>query len=328
VLQEVVQGHPVLLNHAPTLHKLSVQAFEPILIEGKAIRLPPLACSGFNADFDGDQMSMHVPLSVEARTEARMLLLASNNVLKPSDGAPNMVPSQDMILGNYYLTVLREGSKGEGMCFGSEEEAMLAYENGMLSLQAKITVRFTGEVDGTVYSIKQETTAGRIIFNQIIPQDLGFCERVNPEDQLKLEVNYKVGKKELKKIIKACYDVHDAGETAIMLDKIKDLGYKYATLSGLTIAVFDIEIPKERPEIIAEADQEAVDAEKQYKRGLITKQEKEARLSEIWAGAMQKMSKIVSNNYDTFMNMNRKSNNSTIISNTSINILLYPPNCI
>ena len=300
VLDDVIKDHPVLLNRAPTLHRLGIQAFEPVLIEGHAMKLHPLTCSAFNADFDGDQMAIHVPLSLEAQAEARFLMLASNNILKPSDGEPIATPSQDMILGNYYLTLEKPGAKGEGSMFASPEEAIIAYQAGQLDVQAKITVRFTGEVDGTVYSIKQETTAGRIIFNQIIPQDLGFCERVNPEDQLKLEVNYKVGKKELKKIIKACYDVHDAGETAIMLDKIKDLGYKYATLSGLTIAVFDIEVPKERPEIIAEADQEAVDAEKQFKRGLITKQEKEARLSEIWAGAMQKMSKIVSNNYDTF----------------------------
>ena len=300
ILDDVIKDHPVLLNRAPTLHRLGIQAFEPVLIEGHAMKLHPLTCQAFNADFDGDQMAIHVPLSMEAQAEARFLMLASNNILKPSDGEPIATPSQDMILGNYYLTMEKEGAKGEGSVFSCPEEAIIAYQAGELDVEAKITVRFSKIIDGVNYSTRIETTAGRIIFNSIIPQDLGFVKRETPEDMLQLEINYRVGKKELKKIIKACYDVHDAGETATMLDKIKDLGYKYATLSGLTIAVYDIEIPKERPEIIAEADQEAVEAEKQYRRGLITKPEKEARLSEIWAGAMSKMSKVVSNNYDSF----------------------------
>lgn len=300
ILDDVIKDHPVLLNRAPTLHRLGIQAFEPVLIEGHAMKLHPLTCQAFNADFDGDQMAIHVPLSMEAQAEARFLMLASNNILKPSDGEPIATPSQDMILGNYYLTIEKPNAKGEGSVFSCPEEAIIAYQSGELDVEAKITVRVSKVIDGVNYSTKIETTAGRLIFNQIIPQDLGLVKRETPEDMLQLEVNYKVGKKELKKIIKTCYDVHDTGETAIMLDKIKDLGYKYATLSGLTIALYDIQIPKERPEIIEEADQEAVEAEKQYRRGLITKPEKEARLSEIWAGAMSKMSKIVSGNYDTF----------------------------
>lgn len=300
ILDDVIKDHPVLLNRAPTLHRLGIQAFEPVLIEGHAMQLHPLTCQAFNADFDGDQMAIHVPLSMEAQAEARFLMLASNNILKPSDGEPIATPSIDMILGNYYLTMEKPNAKGEGSIFSSPEEAIIAYKSGELDIEAKITVRISKVVDGVNYSKRIETTAGRIIFNEIIPQDLGFVKRETPEDMLDLEINYKVGKKDLKKIIKACYDKHDAGDTAVMLDKIKDLGYKYATLSGVTIALYDIEIPKERPEIIAAADQEAVEAEKQYRRGLITKKEKEAKLSEIWAGAMSKMSKVVSGNYDQF----------------------------
>ncbi len=300
ILDDVIKDHPVLLNRAPTLHRLGIQAFEPVLVEGHAMKLHPLTCQAFNADFDGDQMAIHVPLSMEAQAEARFLMLASNNILKPSDGEPIATPSQDMILGNYYLTMEKPNAKGEGSIFSSPEEAIIAYKSGELDVEAKITVRISKDIDGSHYSKRIETTAGRLIFNEIIPQDLGFTKRETPEDMLDLEINYKVGKKDLKKIIKACYDKHNAGDTAIMLDKIKDLGYKYATLSGLTIALYDIQIPKERPEIIAEADKEAVEAEKQYRRGLITKHEKEAKLSEIWAGAMSKMSKIVSGNYDQF----------------------------
>ena len=221
VLSEVVQGHPVLLNRAPTLHKLSVQAFEPILVEGKAIRLPPLACGGFNADFDGDQMSMHVPLSVEARTEARMLLLASNNVLKPSAGEPNMVPTQDMILGNYYLTIIREGAKGEGMTFASADEAQLAYENGELSLQAKINLRREAEFEGEKVVGRVETTLGRIIFNSIIPQDLGFVDRSKKENAIKFEIDQEVAKGMYGKLILKCYRKHGTNTTVTMIDDIK-----------------------------------------------------------------------------------------------------------
>ena len=300
VLDDVIKDHPVLLNRAPTLHRLGIQAFEPVLIEGHAIKLHPLTCQAFNADFDGDQMAIHVPLSIDAQAEARFLMIASNNILKPSDGEPIATPSQDMILGNYYLTMEKQNALGTGSYFKDPEEAILAYKAGQIDVEALIHVRFTKNIDGKVYSTRIDTTAGRIIFNSIIPQDLGFTERKTPEDMLKLEINYRVGKKELKKIIKACYDVHNAGETAVMLDKIKDLGYKYATLCGLTLGLYDIEIPKERPAIIEEADKEALEADKQFRRGLITKQEKESRLTEIWSGAMSKMSAIVSNNYDSF----------------------------
>ena len=300
VLDDVIKDHPVLLNRAPTLHRLGIQAFEPVLIEGRAIKLHPLTCQAFNADFDGDQMAIHVPLSVEAQSEARFLMLASNNILKPSDGEPIATPSQDMILGNYYLTIEKPNALGTGSTFASPEEAVLAYQAKQIHPEALINVRFTKTIDGKTYSKIIKTTAGRIIFNQIIPQDLGFAERNTPEDMLDLEINFKVGKKELKKIIKRCYDVHNASETAAMLDRIKDYGYKYCTLAGLTIAVFDIEVPKEREAIIEEANNLTLESEKQFRRGLITKPEKNARLTEIWSGAMSKMSKTVADNYDTF----------------------------
>ena len=300
VLDDVIKDHPVMLNRAPTLHRLGIQAFEPVLIEGHALKLHPLTCSAFNADFDGDQMAIHVPLSLEAQAECRFLMIASNNILKPSDGEPIATPSQDMIFGNYYLTMEKPGAKGEGSYFKDPEEAILANQAKEIDINALINVRRTMQIDGKWYSTIIKTTAGRILFNKIIPQDLGFVKRETPEDQLQYEINYKVGKKDLKKIIKACYDVHNTSATAEMLDRIKNLGYKYATLGGLTIGLFDIHAPKEREAIIEEANTETTNAEKQYRRGLITLQEKQSRLSEIWAGAMSKMSKQVSQNYDPF----------------------------
>ena len=321
VLDEVIKDHPVMLNRAPTLHRLGIQAFEPVLIEGRAIKLHPLTCQAFNADFDGDQMAVHVPLSLEAQAEARFLMLASNNILKPSDGEPIATPSQDMILGNYYLTLDKPGAKGEGSIFASPEEAMIAYQTGQIELQAQIKVRRTMEIDGRKISGLVNATVGRIIFNSIIPQDLGYVARKTPADMLEYEINFQVGKKELKKIIKICYDVHDAGETAMMLDRIKDLGYKYATKSGVTIGVYDIVVPKERPEIIEAANQETIEAEKQFRRGMITQQEKESRLSEIWSGAMSKMSKVVSGNYDKFNPIKMMSESGARGSNAQINQL-------
>ena len=260
ILTEVVQGHPVLLNRPPTLHKLSVQAFEPILVEGKAIRLPALSCGGFNADFDGDQMAMHVPLSVEARAEARMLLLASNNVLKPSDGSPNMVPSLDMILGNYYLTVARPGAKGEGMTFGSEEEAMLAYENGDLSLQAKINLRRTAEFNGETVSGRIETTLGRIIFNGIIPQDLGFVDRTKKENVLRYEIESEVKKGSYGSLIERCYRKHGTNVTVTMTDNIKN-----------------------RDKVIEEANELAKQNDALYMQGLLSYNDKRSKNMELWA---------------------------------------------
>ncbi len=300
ILQEVVHGHPVLLNRAPTLHKLSVQAFEPILVEGKAIRLPPLACGGFNADFDGDQMSMHVPLSVEARTEARMLLLASNNVLKPSDGSPNMVPSQDMILGNYYITVIREGAKGEGMVFGSQDEAQLAYENGDLSLQAKISVRRTAEFEGETVTGRIETTLGRMIFNSIIPQDLGFVDRTKRENALKLEIDKEIKKGDYSGIIETCYRKHGTNTTVMMIDNIKNMGYKYSTLASVSFSIFDLTEAKEREKIIAAADKLVTQNDELYMQGFMSKDDKKAKNNEIWAKAVDDIIHVTSAEMDPF----------------------------
>ena len=300
VLQDVVQGHPVLLNRAPTLHKLSVQAFEPILVEGKAIRLPPLACGGFNADFDGDQMSMHVPLSVEARTEARMLLLASNNVLKPSDGAPNMVPSQDMILGNYYLTVYREGAKGEGMTFADADEAQLAYENGMLSLQAKINLRRTVEFQGKQISGRTETSLGRIIFNSIIPQDLGYVDRTKLENAFKFEIDEPVKKGNYGKLIEKCYRKHGTNITVTMIDDIKNMGYKYSTLASISFSIFDITEANERAAMIEEADKLAKQNDDLYMQGFMSYEDKFSKNTVIWNDIVSKLIKLTSNEMEKF----------------------------
>jgi len=300
VLQEVVQGHPVLLNRAPTLHKLSVQAFEPILVEGKAIRLPPLVCSGFNADFDGDQMSMHVPLSVEARTEARMLLLASNNVLKPSDGAPNMLPSQDMILGNYYLTVLRDGAKGEGMTFASEDEAMLAYENGMLSLQAKINLRRTVEFEGETITGRTETSLGRIIFNSIIPQDLGLVDRSKRENALTYEINDEVKKGTYKNLIETCYRKHGTNTTVTMIDNIKNMGYKYSTLASVSFSIFDLKEAKEREQLIEETDKIVKQNDALYMQGFTTYEDKKSKNMSLWGKTTEDLVKVTSAQMDKF----------------------------
>ena len=321
VLDDVIKDHPVMLNRAPTLHRLGIQAFEPVLIEGHALKLHPLTCSAFNADFDGDQMAIHVPLSIEAQAECRFLMIASNNILKPSDGEPIATPSQDMVFGNYYLTMEKPGAKGENSYFASPDEAKLAFQAKEIDVNSIINVRRTMQIDGKWYSTIIKTTVGRIIFNDIIPQDLGFTKRETPEDQLQYEVNYKVGKKELKKIIKACYDVHNISVTAEMLDKIKNTGYKYATLAGLSLGLFDIEAPKERESIIEDANNETVNAEKQYKRGLITLQEKQSRLSEIWAGAMSRMSKEVSSNYDPYNPIRMMSESGARGSATQINQL-------
>ena len=300
ILSEVVQGHPVLLNRAPTLHKLSVQAFEPLLIEGKAIRLPPLACGGFNADFDGDQMSIHVPLSVEARTEARNLLLASNNVLKPSDGSPAMVPSQDMILGNYYITLIREGAKGEGMVFNSEDEAEMAHVNGVLSLQAKIQVRRQVEFNGEMCEGRTETSLGRIYFNRCIPQDLGYVDRTKKENIFRYEIEKEVGKKEYGKLIDLAYRKHGTNVTVTMIDDIKNLGFKHSTLASISLSLFDMKESDKKAEILKEADAQVAQNNDLYLQGFMSENDKRERNIKIWNEATGKVMNAVVGALDKF----------------------------
>ncbi|MBQ8451611.1 MAG: DNA-directed RNA polymerase subunit beta' [Clostridia bacterium] len=289
VLEEVIKDHPVLLNRAPTLHRLSIQAFEPVLVEGGAMRLHPLTCTAFNADFDGDQMAIHVPLSIDAQTEARYLMIASNNILKLSDGEPISVPYQDMLYGIYYLTVELPGEKGEGSYFANIDEAIMAYQTGNAGLHSKVWVRVQKEIDGKIYSTRLNTTIGRMILNQVIPEGIGIIERKTPEDMLKNEIEFAVNKKMMKKIIKACYVNLGSTTTAIMLDKIKELGYKYSTLASLTANLFDIRVAKDRVQIINEADEASTVVEKQFKRGLITKDEKSVKLLDLWSNARMKI---------------------------------------
>ncbi len=289
VLEDVIKDHPVLLNRAPTLHRLSIQAFEPVLVEGGAMRLHPLTCTAFNADFDGDQMAIHVPLSIDAQTEARYLMIASNNILKLSDGEPISVPYQDMLYGIYYLTVELAGEKGEGRCFADFDEAFMAYQTGSVSLHSRVQVRVQKEIDGKMYSTRLSTTVGRMIFNQAMPEGLGLVKRETPEDMLQNEVEFAVSKKMMKKIIKACYVNLGSTKTAIMLDKIKELGYKYSTLASLTANLFDIRVAKDREQIIADADSAHTVVEKQFKRGLITKDEKSVKLLDLWSNARMKI---------------------------------------
>ena len=286
ILEEVIKDHPVLLNRAPSLHRLSIQAFEPVLVEGRAIKLHPLVCSAFNADFDGDQMAVHVPLSIEARTEARFLMLSTNNILKLSDGKPVVSPTQDMVIGSYYMTMEREGGLGEGRYFRNPEEAMMAYQDGQISLQSKIFVRVEKVIDGVKYSKKLHTTIGRIIFNQAIPQDLHFVPRDTPEQKLDLEVDFRVGKKELSRIVDACFKYKGATETSIILDKIKAQGYKYSTVGAITASVFDMHVPPMKKEIIASAEQNVVTIEKQFKKGRLTEEDRYKQTIAVWQKAL------------------------------------------
>ena len=283
VLEDVIKEHPVMLNRAPTLHRLGIQAFEPILVEGKAIKLHPLVCTAFNADFDGDQMAVHLPLSQEAQAECRFLLLSPNNLLKPSDGGPVAVPSQDMVLGIYYLTQERPGAKGEGMIFKSVNEAILAYENQEATLHSRVKVRVNKTMpDGTVKTGVIESTIGRFIFNEIIPQDLGFVDRSIPENELKLEVDFHVAKKQLKQILEKVINTHGATKTAEVLDAIKATGYKYSTRAAMTVAIADMTVPPQKPEMIKQA-QDTVDLiTKNYKRGLITEEERYKEVVDTW----------------------------------------------
>ena len=282
VLEEVIQDHPVLLNRAPTLHRLGIQAFEPVLVEGRALKLHPLVCTAYNADFDGDQMAVHVPLSVEAQAEARFLMLAANNILKPQDGKPVVSPTQDMVIGSYYLTIVRDGAKGEGSFFSSPDEAILAYQTGSVSLQALVNVRFSKEIDGNTVLRLQKTTVGRIIFNQAIPQDLGFVDRSNPDNLFKLEIEELVDKKQLGKIVEMCYRKHGPTVTSMVLDKIKSQGFKYSTLGAITVSVSDIEIPGEKAELLKSADTQVRAIEKQFRRGLLTDKERKDSVIKVW----------------------------------------------
>ena len=300
VLDEVMKDHPVLLNRAPTLHKLSIQAFEPVLVEGNAIKLHPLVCAGFNADFDGDQMAIHVPLSIEAKAEARFLMLATNNIVKPSDGSPIATPQQDIVLGTYYLTMVKPGALGENRYFTSEDEAMMAYQLKQVEMRALIYVRKTGVFNGKTVTARVQTTPGRIIFNRIIPQDLGFVDRTNEETFLDYEISSATGKDQLGKIVKLVYEKYGVTKTAKFLDEVKTLGYKYSTLSGITVNIFDMDIPKERDILINEGDKLVADNEKLYKRGLISLSEKQNKNIEIWEGITQKVSDAVRSNLGEF----------------------------
>ena len=282
VLEDVIKEHPVMLNRAPTLHRLGIQAFEPILVEGKAIKLHPLVCTAFNADFDGDQMAVHLPLSVEAQAECRFLLLSPNNLLKPSDGGPVAVPSQDMVLGIYYLTQEREGAVGEGMCFKNLNEAILAYENKACTLHSRIKVRVTKTIDGEEKSGIVESTLGRFIFNEILPQDLGFVDRSNPDNAFLLEVDFHVGKKQLKKILESVINTHGASVTAEVLDNIKATGYKYSTRAAMTVSISDMTVPASKPELLKRA-QDTVDLiSNNFRRGLITEEERYRAVVDTW----------------------------------------------
>ena len=304
VLEDVIKEHPVMLNRAPTLHRLGIQAFEPILVEGKAIKLHPLVCTAFNADFDGDQMAVHLPLSQEAQAECRFLLLSPNNLLKPSDGGPVAVPSQDMVLGIYYLTQERPGNPGEGKFFKSVNEAILAYENKVITLQSKIKVRCTRTLaDGREMTGVVESTLGRFLFNEILPQDLGFVDRSIPGNELLLEVDFLVGKKQLKQILEKVINTHGVTKTAEVLDDIKATGYKYSTRAAMTVSISDMTVPPQKPEMIQNAQNIVDKITKNYKRGLITEEERYKEVVETWKKTDDELTKALLNGLDKYNNI-------------------------
>ena len=304
VLEEVIKEHPVMLNRAPTLHRLGIQAFEPILVEGKAIKLHPLVCTAYNADFDGDQMAVHVPLSVEAQAECRFLLLSPNNLLKPSDGGPVAVPSQDMVLGIYYLTQERPGATGEGMFFKNLNEALLAYENGYVTLHSRIKVRVSREMpDGTVKTGTIDGTLGRMLFNEIIPQDLGFVDREVDGNELLLEVDFHVGKKQLKQILEKVINTHGATQTAEVLDDVKAIGYKFSTRAAMTVSISDMTVPPQKPEMIQTAQDTVDKITKNYKRGLITEEERYKEVVETWKNTDDALTKALLDGLDKYNNI-------------------------
>ena len=304
VLEQVIREHPVMLNRAPTLHRLGIQAFEPTLVEGKAIKLHPLVCTAFNADFDGDQMAVHLPLSVEAQAECRFLLLSPNNLLKPSDGGVVAVPSQDMVLGIYYLTQERPGYKGEGNSYKSINEAITAYENGELTLHARIKVRRSGiNAQGVEEQKIVESTLGRFIFNEILPQDLGFVDREDPENFLKPEVDFHVGKKQLKQILEKCINAHGATGTAETMDHIKALGYKYSTRAAMTVSISDMTVPEEKKTILEDAEKTVETISRKFRRGLLTEEERYKSVVNTWYAADNKLTKALMDGLDRYNNI-------------------------
>ncbi|SET11337.1 DNA-directed RNA polymerase subunit beta' [Pseudobutyrivibrio sp. C4] len=311
ILEDVIKEHPVMLNRAPTLHRLGIQAFEPILVEGRAIKLHPLVCTAFNADFDGDQMAVHLPLTQEAQAECRFMLLSPNNLLKPSDGGPVAVPSQDMVLGIYYLTQERGKSVGdtreelgEGKIFKSLSEAILAYENDALTMHARITVRVSKQhADGTVVTGNVSSTLGRLLFNEIIPQDLGYVDRTNPENELLPEVDFHVGKKQLKQILEKVINTHGATKTAEVLDDIKAMGYHYSTIAAMTVSISDMTVPAQKPELIAKAEETVDKITRQYKRGLITEEERYREVVDTWKETDDELTKDLLDGLDKYNNI-------------------------
>ena len=299
-LETVIQGHPVLLNRAPTLHRLGIQAFEPVLVEGQALKLHPLACTAYNADFDGDQMAVHVPLSVEAQAEARFLMLAANNLLKPSDGRPVAVPTQDMVLGSYYLTLKKEGDLGEGKCFRDCNEAIMAYHEGAVTLHAPIRVRISRDIGEKTISRLVDTTVGRIIFNQPIPQDLGYVDRSDPIKQFDFEIDFKVGKKQLGEIVSRCITRYGVATTSEVLDRIKAQGFKYSTKGAITVAVCDAAIPPQKKQYLEEAEQQIGRITAQYRRGLISNQERYHLVIDTWDKTTKRVSDALTDNLDEY----------------------------
>ena len=289
ILEEVIREHPVLLNRAPTLHRLGIQAFEPVLVEGKAIKLHPLACTAFNADFDGDQMAVHVPLSMEAQAEARFLMLAANNILKPQDGKPVISPTQDMVMGCYYLTIEDKNGKGAGRAFSDMDEAMMAYQTGSLSLQAPIKVRVQREWEGQTYTRLIDCTLGRLIFNAAVPQDIGFKPRNTLDDMFVLEIDKRAAKKDLGKIVDMCFRKHGAQKTAEVLDAVKKLGYNYSTVAGVTVSVYDILIPPDKKDMLAAADARVTKIMNAYRQGLLSDDERYLRVTDVWAETTTKI---------------------------------------
>ena len=298
VLDYVIKDHPVLLNRAPTLHRLSIQAFEPVLVSGRAIKLHPLVCSAFNADFDGDQMPVHVPLSPEAQAEARYLMLSSNNLLKLQDGKPVAVPSQDMILGSYYLTIQRDGEKGEGKVFKDIDEAMMAYNEGVIGIHAKIKIRITREIDGEKVSRIIETTIGRVIFNENIPQDLGYVDRTDPAKIFDLEIEFPIVKKNLGDIIDRTIKYHGIAKAAEVLDTIKSLGFKYSTKGAVTVSISDVVVPESKPQLIAQAEEQVEEIAKRFRRGELTDSDRYGQVIKVWEGAIKKITEAMIENFD------------------------------
>ena len=304
VLEDVIKEHPVMLNRAPTLHRLGIQAFEPILVEGKAIKLHPLVCTAFNADFDGDQMAVHLPLSQEAQAECRFMLLSPNNLLKPSDGGPVAVPSQDMVLGIYYLTQERPGSVGEGKYFKSVNEAILAYENKACTLHSRIHVRMSKvNAEGETITGFVESTLGRFIFNEILPQDLGYVDRTQPENLLKLEVDFHVGKKQLKQILEKVINTHGASKTAEVLDDVKAIGYKYSTRAAMTVSISDMTVPAQKAEMLAEAQKTVDKIGRNFRRGLITEEERYRAVVETWQETDKELTDVLLKGLDKYNNI-------------------------